>query len=96
MPGYNDPSEGDGPRSVLDRRGTMKPPDTTLSGLRLRRHQALFDALGPVGFMRFMQQFVARGDSTKDREQWISKIDLSDFRARLAVPPVRRRRETPR
>ena len=54
----------------------------TLSSIRLRDHRALFAALGPVGFIRFMQQFVGRGDYTKEREEWIDKIDLSDLETR--------------
>ena len=51
----------------------------TMSSIRLRGHQALFAALGPVGFVRFMQQFVSRGDYTQERDKWIDKIDLSDL-----------------
>ena len=65
----------------------------TLSNIRLRGHQALFEALGPVGFIRFMQEFVSRGDYTKDREKWIAKIDLSDLEARSAHAPSRPRRK---
>lgn len=54
----------------------------TMSSIRLRGHKALYAALGPVGFIRFMQQFVSRGDYTKDREKWIDKIDLSDLETR--------------
>jgi hypothetical protein len=39
----------------------------TMNSIRLRGHQALLAALGPVGFIRFMQQSVSRGDYTKDR-----------------------------
>jgi hypothetical protein len=55
----------------------------SMSNIRLRGQQALFDALGPVGFIRFMQQFVSRGDYTKDREKWINRIDLSDLQTRV-------------
>ena len=42
---------------------------TTLSSIRLRGHQALFAKLGPVDFIRFMQQFVGRLQSyTKGSE----------------------------
>jgi hypothetical protein len=64
----------------------------TLSGIRLRGHQALFAALGPVGFIRFMQQFISRGDYTKDREKWIDKIDLSDLETRAPHAPRKQRR----
>ena len=58
--------------------------DMTLSSIRLRGHQALFAELGPVGFIRFMQQYVSRGDYTKERGKWIDKIDLSDLEDRGA------------
>jgi len=64
----------------------------TMSNIRLRGHQALFDALGPVGFIRFMQQFVSRGDYTKDREKWIDKIDLSDLETRATPVSGKQRR----
>ena len=71
----------------------MKPADMTISSIRLRGNKALFDALGPVGFIRYMQQFVARSDYTQDRQKWIDKIDLSDFKARSnATPPARKRK----
>lgn len=54
----------------------------TMSSIRFRGHQALFAELGPVGFTRFMQQFVSRGDYTQEREKWIDKIDLSDLETR--------------
>jgi len=65
----------------------------TMSSIRLRGHQALFDALGPVGFIRFMQQFVSRGDYTKDREKWMDKIDMSDLETRGTHAPGRQRRK---
>ena len=71
----------------------MKPQDMTISGIRLRGHKALFDALGPVGFIRFMQQFVARGDYTKDREKWVNQVDLSDFKARLVQTQGKHKRK---
>jgi hypothetical protein len=71
----------------------MKSNEMTISQLRLRGHKALFDALGPAGFARFMQQFVARGDYTKDRQHWAHKIDLSDFEARLNQSPPKRKRK---
>jgi hypothetical protein len=67
--------------------------DTTLSSIRLRGHRALFAALGPVGFVRFMQQFVGRGDYTKERQKWIGKIDLSDLERRAAHASGKQRRK---
>jgi hypothetical protein len=70
----------------------MKPDDMTISAIWLRGNKALFDALGPVGFIRFMQQFVARGDYAKERQQWIDKIDLSDFKERVGATTTRKRK----
>jgi hypothetical protein len=65
----------------------------TMSSIRFRGHKALFAALGPIGFTRFMQQFVSRGDYTKDREKWIDKIDLSDLEKRATRAPRKQRRK---
>ena len=40
-----------------------------------------------------MQQFVAREDYTKEHQQWIHKMDLSDFAQRLDQRPARRKRK---
>ena len=64
----------------------------SMSSIRLRGHRALFEALGPVGFMRFMQQFVSRGDYTKEREKWMDKIDLSDLETRSGHGSGRQKR----
>jgi hypothetical protein len=68
----------------------------TMSSIRLRGHKALYAALGPVGFIRFMQQFVSRGDYTKDREKWIDKIDLSDIGTRATPVPGKQKRRASR
>lgn len=64
----------------------------SMSSIRLRGHQALFAVLGPIGFTRFMQQFLSRGDYTKEREKWIDKIDLSDLETRAAHGPGKQKR----
>jgi hypothetical protein len=74
------------PCDATGRDGTMKK-NMTMSSIRLRGHQALFAALGPVGFARFMQQFASRGDYTKDREKWIEKIELPDLDVRATYAP---------
>ncbi len=63
----------------------------TPSQLRLRGNEALFERLGPVGFARFMQQFVSRGDYTKERGKWIDDLDFSDLEGRVStVKPARK------
>ena len=71
---------------------TMKK-NMTMSDIRLRGHRALFAELGPVGFIRIVQQFVGRGDYTKDREKWLDKIDVSDFLARAKPAPSKPKRK---
>lgn len=47
--------------------------------IRRRGLEALANALGPVGMVRFIQQFDAgRGDYTQEREQWLAEITLQD------------------
>lgn len=51
----------------------------TLNPVALRRLgiEALAKALGPVGMVRFLQQFeTGVGDYTKEREQWLRELDI--------------------
>jgi len=50
-----------------------------LNPVALRRLgiEALAKALGPVGMVRFLQQFeTGVGDYTKEREQWLRELDI--------------------
>lgn len=39
--------------------------------------EALARALGPIGMVRFLQQFeTGMGDYTKERAQWLENIDV--------------------
>jgi hypothetical protein len=54
-----------------------------------RALEALARELGPVGMVRFLQQFESgSGDYTAERRQWLDKIDLQ-----TAVDTVRSRNE---
>ena len=51
----------------------------TLNPAALRKLgiEALAKALGPVGTVRFLQQFeTGVGDYTKEREQWLKELDI--------------------
>ncbi len=51
---------------------TLNPVDLRKLGI-----EALAKALGPVGMVRFLQQFEAGvGDYTKEREQWLKELDI--------------------
>jgi hypothetical protein len=50
---------------------------TPLNEIRQLGLQALLERLGPVGMIRFLQQFeTGHGDYTTDREQWLAETDL--------------------
>ena len=50
---------------------------TSLNEIRNQGLQALLDRLGPVGMIRFLQQFeTGHGDYTAEREKWLAEADL--------------------
>jgi hypothetical protein len=52
--------------------------------------EALAKALGPVGMVRFLQQFESGlGDYTKERELWLKDMDTKTI-----VKEIKDRRET--
>lgn len=49
----------------------------TLNEIRQVGMDALLNALGPVGMVRFLQQFdMGKGDYTKEREQWLGNLTV--------------------
>lgn len=53
----------------------------TLERIRVEGLKALKERLGPVGMVRFMQQFESgRGDYARDRHAWVDRVTLSDIR----------------
>ncbi len=64
----------------------MTPMQMTIDQIKKKGFAALMKELGPVGYVRFMQQFVRRtGDYTTDRAAWIEKVDLSDLDRKFAT-----------
>jgi hypothetical protein len=54
---------------------TLSPSAVRKLGL-----EALAKALGPVGMVRFLQQFeTGGGDYTKEREEWLKGIDVKSM-----------------
>lgn len=54
---------------------TMNPAAIRKSGL-----EAVAKKLGPVGMVRFLQQFeTGFGDYTKERGQWLTEIDIHEI-----------------
>jgi len=55
--------------------------------IRRRGIEALAKALGPVGLVRFLQQFeLGSGDYTRDREEWLKGLTVAfDSTARVCT-----------
>ena len=53
----------------------MNPVEIRKKGL-----EALNNALGPVGMVRFLQQFESgSGDYTKERDQWLKDVTIDSM-----------------
>lgn len=58
----------------------MKNHTMSLSEIRRIGLEALDQALGQIGTIRFLQQFeVGRGDYTKERNLWLGKMSVQDI-----------------
>jgi len=67
----------------------METPKETPTELRKRGLNALAHALGPVGMIRFLQQFESGSeDYSRDREHWLKDAIVRDVAAQ-----IRQRRE---
>ena len=52
----------------------------SLNDIRKLGLEALFKALGPVGMVRFIQQFeTGVGDYTKERAQWLKDLEIKQI-----------------
>lgn len=52
--------------------------EMNLSEIRKKGIEALSEALGPVGMVRFLHQFESgTGDYTKDRNLWLKDYDIN-------------------
>jgi hypothetical protein len=62
---------------------TMSP-----AGIRKAGLEAVAKKLGPLGMVRFLQQFeTGRGDYTKERGQWLNDLDM-----KAVVTDIRKKR----
>ena len=60
---------------------------TSLSPQEIRRKglEALAEALGPVGMIRFLQQFdLGTGDYTTDRAKWLDDLSIDEIMDQIA------------
>ncbi len=81
------------------RANAMKSDRLTLAEIQSRGCAALARELGPVGYVRFMQQFLhGKGDYSKERHGWLDRLTLKDIQAdieahqRRQVTPKRRKK----
>jgi hypothetical protein len=64
----------------------------TLDEIRRAGLEALSRELGPVGMVRFLQQFeTGRGDYSVERHEWLDEVDLDTI-----VEEIRQRRKKPK
>ena len=58
----------------------MKREPQTLEQIRLAGLRALHRELGPVGMVRFLQQYeLGSGDYSKERHEWLDSWTLDDI-----------------
>lgn len=62
----------------------MRTETLTPAEIRRRGYDALLRELGPLGYVRFLQEFEpGRGDYTRDRHQWLDRLSHEDWKAML-------------
>lgn len=58
----------------------MKSKIMSFNEIRKAGIEALAQTLGPIGMVRFLQQFdTGKGDYTKEREQWLGEMTIDDI-----------------
>ncbi len=68
----------------------MTTPPRTLDEIRRAGLQALAQALGPVGMVRFLLQYeTGVGDYTADRHRWLDGLSIEDVARNVGTQPRR-------
>ena len=74
-------SREDLPRCLLF---DMKVQQTSPAMLRKLRLEALSKSLGPLGMVRFLQQYeTGTGDYTRERDLWLKDVDIESIAIEL-------------
>ena len=64
----------------------------TLDQIRTKGLAALRRELGPVGMIRFLQQFeTGQGDYARERHAWVDKTSIDDIRRTASKPRKRKK-----
>jgi hypothetical protein len=70
----------------------MRHRELSRGELHERAMRALAKELGPVGFIRFLNDLQpGRGDYTKDRSRWLSHVEFRAVSRRIRASGRRRR-----
>jgi len=68
----------------VERIHRMKVQQTNPAILRKLGLEALCKSLGPIGMVRFLQQYeAATGDYTKERDLWLKDVDIESIAIEL-------------
>ena len=60
--------------------GSIIMKSMSFEEIRKKRYQALENALGIIGMIRFLQQFeTGSGNYTKERKKWIQKMSIDEI-----------------
>lgn len=66
----------------------MNTHSMTLVQIRNAGLQALARELGPVGMVRFLQQYeTGKGDYSRDRHTWLDELDTRTVAAEILAKP---------
>ena len=66
----------------------MNTHSMTLVQIRNAGLQALARELGPVGMVRFLQQYeTGKGDYSRDRHAWLDELDARTVAAEILAKP---------
>ena len=58
----------------------MNMPTMTLEQIRIKGLEVLTNELGPVGMIRFLQQFeTGKGDYSVERHNWLDGMDVQEI-----------------
>jgi len=65
---------------MADGENDMKKKIMSLDEIRLAGTEALYEKLGPIGMVRFLQQFeTGTGNYTEERSQWLNSLTLDEI-----------------
>jgi hypothetical protein len=65
----------------------------TMDEIRQKGLDALFRELGPIGMIRFLQQFEpGQGDYARDRRKWVDRTSMNELRLAIQARQSKKKR----